>query len=382
MKRILSGLIAIVLIFSDMNMSVMAMTGQDITTISAEPIMEVLDTQKENVSGTETVSSNDTVSENVIESGDENVSDNEPLPESDTVSGNDVAPGGETVSDNDIVPRDETVSENDVVKENGMYSITESFLVDTTAPYDGDYILIANTSVNTSTGYESTGIFPSVQYENSNKTLSMNCELSGDTLFDGLGEDVYAYDKYGRGLKDTSHYQDAPRKVEESENSLSENRAESETSISEYVVGTTRTMYLDISMEDDDVSLQNCVCVATGTYCTVWIPADDPIYMGTIGRMEGYMREIAAEFDRQYPQMIKMFGSKAKAEEYGDGDGKTAIICYVQPCYRRGRRPGFRERDLLHHLRRSETDGRGYQGQRKPGIRAGVREHPRSERRQ
>jgi len=288
MRRIISGIMAVLLICSNLSISVMAMPAENEIPVS--------------VSGNEaTVSGNEA-----------------------TVSGSEVSMSGNdaSVSENDI-----SVNE-DVVVEDAVKSTTETFLVDTDAPYDGDFVLIANTGTNLNTGYESTGTLPNVE-QNLSGELSAYGEYAEDSLYARLGSGIMGIDKYGYGLKDTSHLLDFPGEPLNSPD-VNTNRVYEAEEPAEYSVGDEKILYLaydSLDYEDSYYPIE-CVCAAVGTYSTVWIPKDDPIYVANETKMKNYMQDIADEFDSKFPKMSDMFGSKEAADLTGDKDGKTAILCY------------------------------------------------------
>lgn len=168
--------------------------------------------------------------------------------------------------------------------------------------YDGDYLVVVNTGVSGTTD---------------------NVTMQTYTTTDADGNEIYGYDDAGLGLIDPDSVLDEP--VVGTPSYDSEVMAVDEPSA--VAVGSTGQKVL---MTGDEVYTKvDCTCVAIGTYCTVWVPTDDPI-MADPDIMKAYMEDLAEEFDSQYAKMITMFGDKSFLDEGhgGDGDGKTAIFCY------------------------------------------------------
>lgn len=225
----------------------------------------------------------------------------------------DAGAGGETVSGSDL-PGDGTADGETDDVETPDKSLTESFLVDLDSPYYGDYLLAANTAVNG--GGESTGTLPDVEEGSGRASREEDVVPAGDG-------DICGYDESGRGLIDPASFLPEPA-VDEGAAYYADIAPGPEAG---YEEGDTKSFKLQTGK--DTYSQVVCECVAIGTYSTVWIPADDPILLADAGQMKEYMGTLAAEFDEQYPKMTRMFGSKEIADKtYGDGDGRTALLCY------------------------------------------------------
>jgi len=320
MKRILAGLIAIVLIFSNINVSVMAMPQQNDTVVSVETITDTQEElQEETVSGNTAVSDNDAVSGNDAEPGSEPVTETEQGSEltTETEPVSEDTEGENTVSDN-------TVSGNDI-EEDDVFSTTKTFLVDEEAPYDGNFVLISNVNTDEYGDYESTGILPTDnvvdEIESEYNSFSKTNALSGEK------EQIYGMDKYGRELIDPSRRLAALKEKAVVSDSGNVRKAERSQSAN-YAVDDERVFYVDRQEQIDVFEAADFVCLAVGTYSTVWVTTDDPIYQSAPAKMKTYMQKVAAEFDKQYPVMTDAFGSRDKADAYGDNDGKVAILCY------------------------------------------------------
>ena len=113
-KRIVAGILAVLMLFSNTSMSVAA------ETVSENGINTAVEVKEE--------ATEDSILEKEI--------DTEAVVEVETEL--------VSVSENDI---EETVSANEINAEM-LRSTTESYLMDTKVPYDGDYLLVANTNTD------------------------------------------------------------------------------------------------------------------------------------------------------------------------------------------------------------------------------------------
>ncbi len=200
-------------------------------------------------------------------------------------------------------------------------STSQSFLIDMQEPYDGDCLLVANVNIQETGENETAGSFTSADIASSDKSF---INSSGIAAVSESGSDIYDYDEYGRGLIDPASF--LPEAVLD-ENGVSY-LSDEEAAPTEYEVGEERIFYLN-NQSNNTYNEVNCVCVAISEYATVWVPADDDIYVEDADKMKAYMSELAQEFDVQFPKMTEMFGSKDTVEaKYGDNDGKTALLCY------------------------------------------------------
>ena len=303
-KRIIAGMLAAILVFTNMSVNAFATTKDGIPAENEVVSEVVLNNQEEPDSAS--------VSGNEVETEDE--------------EGNPSETESETES-TEVENETETETETEEVNAGLERSMTDSFLVDTTAPYDGDYLLIANTNIDMYGSYEDTGAFPATDM-----AATTYSETNQTNLYGISTENIYAYDKYGRGLIDPASF--LPElEVGEAANKVVPLRDESGT-VTPYAVGNTKVFYLDNNSDVDEEGYDvyvpvTCVCMAVGTYSTVWVPVDDPIYVKDAGKMQSDMSVLANEFDKQYPKMIEMFGDVRTLDTtYGDGDGKTALVCY------------------------------------------------------
>lgn len=196
-------------------------------------------------------------------------------------------------------------------------SLTETFLVDLTPPYDGDYLLAANTNADENGSKEPTGALPDVE----NAVERSYCE---ENVVSTAGENICGYDENGRGLIDPASFLPELTVDEGAAQYFADVAPAPETS---YTEGGTKSFKLQTG--NKEYTWVDCKCIAIGGYCTVWVPVDDPILAADAAKMQKYMKTLADEFDGQYPKMTEMFGSKKIADEiYGDNDGKTALLCY------------------------------------------------------
>lgn len=232
--------------------------------------------------------------------------------EDNTTEDND-AETGEDLEDKDSIAEDEAEAEAP------SYSTTQNFLIDTEAPYDGDYLLVANVSTIAGGASESVGELPT-EY-----VAAYNMRASEAPAFSSDDPDIYAFDDYGRGIIDPASF--LPETV--LDEAGVDYQASEETAEVEYYIGYERTFYLNITSDSKKYDPVDCICLAISQYSTVWVPMDDPIYVEDASKMQGYMDELAKEFDAQFPKMTESFGSKDKVDErYGDNDGRTALLCY------------------------------------------------------
>ncbi|MDE6661716.1 MAG: chitobiase/beta-hexosaminidase C-terminal domain-containing protein [Lachnospiraceae bacterium] len=222
------------------------------------------------------------------------------------------AENDEKLEDKDSIAEDETEAEAP------SYSTTESFLIDTESPYDGDYLLVANVSTIAGGASESVGELPTED------AASYNMESSNESAFSSENPYIYDFDDNGRGIIDPASFLPEPVFDEAGV----DYQASEETAETTYYIGYERIFYLDRTSGATYDPVE-CVCVAISKYSTVWVPLDDPIYVKNAGDMQEYMDELAKEFDNQFPKMTESFGSKERVDElYGDNDGKTALLCY------------------------------------------------------
>ncbi len=298
-NRILAGFLAALLLFGDLSLGAFAKEGHagdgSVSGNTVEAVME-----------NETGTGEDTEAETETETG------------TDTEA--------ETETETGTVIETETESETESDIEAGLLrSATQSFLVDQTAPFEGNYLLIANTSTNINGGAEKSGAFPVNGSSDITSYRSKSTDIYGIPT-----EGLSGYDEWGRGLIDPAT---VLPELEVDTNSAAGEAVASyavngETEAISYAVGDTRTFYLDRSSGDTYTPV-NCICVATSTHATVWVPTDDPIYIKDSSLMKNYMSTLASEFDTQYSKMTNMFGDVTDLDNmYGDRDGKTALVCY------------------------------------------------------
>ncbi|MCH5250641.1 MAG: chitobiase/beta-hexosaminidase C-terminal domain-containing protein [Lachnospiraceae bacterium] len=343
-RRIMSAFLVFTLLISDASMSVFAMpenTGineyvEDVT--SGDNASE--DTITEENTSEDTISDEDTLEDTTAEddatesntTGDETIEDDsteDDIDENDTSDDNDLsdtAQKDDSDDNKDVESETESEEESETEPESGAEppsnSMTESFLVDTAPPYDGDYLLVANVSTDENGASESAGALPLADKVSSNIKNILNAP--GIYALYSDDPDIYDFDENGMGLIDPDSF--LPEPVLNARSIAYQ--ASQEAAPIEYYIGYERNFYLNTTANNEYNSV-DCVCVAISDYCTVWIPVDDPIYVADAVRMKNYMNELALEFDSQFPKMTEMFGSKETVDcKYGDNDGKTALICY------------------------------------------------------
>jgi len=179
---------------------------------------------------------------------------------------------------------------------------------DSNGNYDGDYLVIVNDTEETT---------------NSANTASVYTTSEEDTPV------IMGYDEYGNALLDPNSV--LPELVVDYA-ALAKGEFDVQSNASTtYKKGDKKAFQL---MTGADVHTKvDCVCISVGESCTLWIPVNDPIYQADIANgtdvMTGYMDLLTAEFDSQYEKMTTMFGTTDYVDKnYGDNDGKTAILCY------------------------------------------------------
>lgn len=344
-RRIISGLLAFLLVFSNVNISAFATSIDGTSDFSTEvgTVVTNVISEGESESGSETESVSESVEESAsaesesdsAEFGAEIVEDSLADEESDSedrsaASENEaesVEESTEAETETETETEETTVAVTEeleeLVLESPLRSTTQTFLIDTESPYTGEYLLAINTNADTSASYESSGTLPA----SASASAALYAVESEDEVFDGIDtEEIYGLDKWGRGLIDPQSH------LPELEVSDSAPVAYSQRSITAqaeetYAVDDARSFFLE-NGDDGVYNETTCYCVAVGEYCTVWVPDNDPIYSANPSLMKEYMETLAEEFDKQFPKMTEMFGSKETADVLGDNDGKTALLCY------------------------------------------------------
>ncbi|MCH5255919.1 MAG: chitobiase/beta-hexosaminidase C-terminal domain-containing protein [Lachnospiraceae bacterium] len=334
-RRVMAVFLVFIMLISDANMSVYAMPENAETSDYAEDIVSEGNAPEDTVSD-ENTSKDTTVEDNTIE----DISAEDETAENDTYDDNDLSDTSQKDdSDDNNAAVSETESEEEIKMEPEFdtytvdeallsgaelpsNSMTESFLVDTAEPYDGDYLLVANVSTDENGANESAGELSLTNKVSSNIKSIMND--SGLYALYSDDPDIYDFDENGIGLIDPDTFLEEPVLDERG----IAYQASQEAVPIEYYIGYERNFYLNTTA-DNEYNSVDCVCVAISDYCTVWVPVDDPIYVADDMRMKNYMNILALEFDSQFPKMTEMFGSKETVDHlYGDDDGKTALICY------------------------------------------------------
>lgn len=244
--------------------------------------------------------------------------DSQPGENAGPADGTQPADGPEGEEPEETTQEDEAGKTGDLEAGVPAASVTESLGADTDAPYDGKYLLVANTNTNASGTEESTGTLPTVETE------AFKRQRYADDAFLTDNPDVYAFDEDGRGLIDPASV--LPELTGGGEGTPQYSYGDG--SAANYSVGDEREFKLKTTASNTYFPVA-CVCAAVSTYATVWVPKADPVYESKPDAMQGYMQQLADEFDAQFPKMTKMFGSKENVDSvYGDKDGKTALLCY------------------------------------------------------
>lgn len=338
-KRIVSAFLIFVLLVSSVDINALAMP--DIIDVVSEDALHSYNAEKDAVeedttrnAATEADASNSGAVEDDASKSNEAEDDASKRDEAeDDVSKGDTAEDdiekSDTTEDNSTEDNDaetgedfeaeDSIAEDETEAEAPSYSTTQNFLIDTEAPYDGDYLLVANVSTIAGGASESVGELPAED------VAAYNMKVSEAPVFSSDDPDIYAFDDNGRGIIDPASFLPEPV-IDETGVDY---QANEETEEATYYIGYERTFYLNITSDSKKYDPVDCICVAISQYSTVWVPVDDPIYVENASKMQDYMDELAKEFDAQFPKMTESFGSKDKVDElYGDNDGKTALLCY------------------------------------------------------
>ncbi len=196
----------------------------------------------------------------------------------------------------------------------------DGLMVSRTAPITGKYVFMFNRTTPDTGSSVSVGTLPSYMMEeyeddeafieNTNDEPIMGYDEDGGVILDGsatLEEPIVDYDlidQYGEELE--------------------------ELEAANYSVGDVKILDLRVGAQGspNEQQKKNCVCISVGEHCTVWVPIDDPIYQYSSVKMTGYMDEVRDNFEGNYQKVVDGFGSFSPADEYGDKDGKVALICY------------------------------------------------------
>lgn len=147
-----------------------------------------------------------------------------------------------------------------------------NYIVDKAEEYGGSHLVITNTSKTTS---QVTGILPSIV-----DTQDVPAIMSIDGQITEAEESVYGFDSLGQQLVDPAMV--LPKLGDDvSEASSGNDGLVKSVSTTAYEVGDTKTMYL-MNQYNDGTYATQCICVAVGEHCTVWIPVDDPYYLACL----------------------------------------------------------------------------------------------------
>lgn len=265
----------------------------------AEPVYEEITTEDAiSENNTEDVTLTEAVSD---ESFTEEVSISETETETETVS----------------TTESETTTE-ETEEELTLDSLTESYGIDFTAPFNGDYIVMTNTNKLYSNSTQSVGTLPSGMYEDS--------EIELQEIQENDDEGIMGYDENGLGILDPNSYLPELIINEDAEEEEPEELTLAE--IPNYTVGYTRTFYLQNTSDTSKYNPVSCVCVSVGDHCHVWVPEDDPIYLASPSRMRGYMDQVRDSYESNFEKILTGFGTLDYADQYGDQDDKVAFLCY------------------------------------------------------
>lgn len=144
-----------------------------------------------------------------------------------------------------------------------------NYIVDKAEEYGGSHLVITNTS---KTASQSTGILPSVVTSSDIPAL-----MSMDGQISEVDDNVYGFDSLGQQLIDPGMI--LPKLGDDVSGSAAQKDGLMKSvSTTSYKVGDTKTMYL-MNQYNNGTYATQCICVAVGEHCTVWIPVDDPYYL-------------------------------------------------------------------------------------------------------
>ena len=310
-KRIFAGLLSAIMAVSSLQFSTVTVLAEENAGVTEDTTVwpeeeEKEETELDETEALEQSDADDAQQPQPEEPADESENDTVPDDEENFVP----AEESEDVEDDNAEIDAESTQPSD--------STTQSFLIDLESPYDGNYILAANVSINEEGEAESVGELPASDQASYNMWNSIGYAYLEDD------PDVYDFDENGREIIDPASF--LPELV--LDESGTEFQADQESASESYYIGFKRNFYLNTTA-DSQYNSVDCICVAISEYATVWVPVEDPIYVADPELMKGYMNQLAEEFDTQFPKMTEMFGSKETADRvYGDNDGKTALICY------------------------------------------------------
>lgn len=169
-------------------------------------------------------------------------------------------------------------------EEISLESLDRNYIVDKTAPYSGEYLIITNSNK---------------LYTNTTENVGASSDIIE------LPEDGIVPDDF-EGLP-------VPTFEEPDELSLAEAGQ----------LGARREFYLNGSK-----SGTQCECVSVSEHSVVWVPVSDPLFQSNPTKMKSQMAQISAEFDAKYNKLTSSFGSLDYADKFGDNDGRVALICY------------------------------------------------------
>lgn len=207
-----------------------------------------------------------------------------------------------------------TETTEETTEELTLDSMTDSYGIDFTAPFSGDYLVMTNTKKLYSNSTDSIGAVP-------NGMLAED-EIELQEYVDSEGEGIMGYDEDGLGILDPNSY--LPELVLDGE--VEEPDEITPAAAPNYQIGDTKQFKLETGL--DSFSYVKCVCVSVGNHCVVWVPLNDPIYVESPEDMMDYMDEVRDSYEDNFEKILDGFGSLDYADFYGDQDGKVSFICY------------------------------------------------------
>lgn len=231
----------------------------------------------------------------------------------------------QTPSDGQTPSESQTPLEGQIPEDGELDAAANSdgVMITNSSPYSGEYLFMFNKRMPYYSEGASVGSMPSSSVEGLEEALE---EAFEEAALESEGNGIFAYDEDGEAILESNKYDDVQlvELTEEEEEEFLEG-IESEESL-EYVLNQTKSIYLQVASYG--YAWVDCVCVSVGDHCTVWVPADDPIYVASPSKMAGYMNTIRDNFEANYQNVVNNFGSFYYADYYGDKDGKTALVCY------------------------------------------------------
>lgn len=280
-KRLLSFFLITILCISN----VVSVYAIEATIENEEVIRETEETEQDSSVWAETFEEETTIPVEVVETGDDNESE-----VSVETTEEEMTTGSEDYSSGHVV------LPANMFEEIGLESLDRNYIVDKTAPYSGEYVIMTNVSK----------FYPGTAEKVGGSQDVISGEVYEDPIIaDGIVAADAVPDNYNEGIED--------------DETDSEVELEAVTGL-----GSRR----EFKLRNGTSGQTTCECVSVTEHCVVWVPINDPIFVESPARMRSYMGQVSAEFEAKYDKLTASFGNLEYADYYGDRDGKVALICY------------------------------------------------------